>query len=238
MPEYQITGEPQHGGYIDKVELEVIETIPDNAVVVDAGANRGDFIQAVIERRDDARIYAFEPQHECRAQILERFAVGRRDDRGLCYIGGGLSDGNGYMTLFMDQVGSQLGTFHPREIPEIPMREEHYVDVARLDDVLGDMMIGWVDLLKIDTEGHEINVLRGAPMHKVERIMWEVTRGPHAYRPDLTDEQFATVIGSEFEILRLSEPGSVEIWYAHRTTYRGRPLRKTDRDIALLEKYR
>lgn len=119
------------------------------------------------------------------------------------------------------------------------MPEEHYVDVARLEDVLGDhQMVDWIDLLKIDTEGHEIDVLRGAPIYKIERVMWEVTKGPNAYRPDVSDEDFAHVLGSEFEILRLTPPGSVEIWYAHRTTYRGRPLRKTDRDIALLEKYR
>src|SRR3546814_16090030 len=72
---------------------------------------------------------------------------------------------------------SGLSAFHPSHV------SKQVVDTTTLSDVLADADIDGVDFLKVDTEGHDLFVLKGIP--------WE------RFRPD--------VIACEFEDARSEE---------------------------------
>ena len=78
----------------------------------------------------------------------------------------GCSDGATGATLYdyQGKPGSQHASVYKEVIEDIHKGEAegHHIRLTRLDDFLPERDISRVDLLKIDTEGHEMAVLRGA----------------------------------------------------------------------------
>lgn len=177
--EYQITGEPTPGGYIERVELDLIEELPAGEVTVfDVGANVGDFTQAVLERRPEARVFAFDPLPECQEALRRRF--GSR-----VTVCGGLGARAEMLEFFSDAPASQLGTLYPRPwIPEIQTRSVGHLPVGTISQVCRDHGIQRIDLLKLDCEGHEYQVLVGASdaLNAIQCLYWEMSSGEHRYR--------------------------------------------------------
>ena len=139
--------------------------LKDVSVVLDVGANHGDFSEAVCNTFPSARVLLFEPLPKLQP-ILERRCQRRAPLWKLETCA--LSDQEGTLDLHIaperDEIGSLKGfsrsylesTAAAGEIRKIPCR------VRRLDDVVREAGIGHVDLLKIDVEGAEFDVLAGA----------------------------------------------------------------------------
>ena len=137
----------------------------DVSVVVDVGANHGDFSEAASRSFPAARVLLFEPLPVLQP-ILERRC--RRHAPLWKLETCALSDAEGTLDLHVapdrDEIGSLKGfsrsylevTAAAGEVRKIPCR------VRRLDDVVREAGIGQVDLLKIDVEGAEFEVLAGA----------------------------------------------------------------------------
>jgi hypothetical protein len=62
--------------------------------------------------------------------------------------------------LFSDGAGDSTASLHPNLLQGQTVSET--VQVTTVDQVCRDESIGQIDLLKIDTEGHEMDVLLGA----------------------------------------------------------------------------
>lgn len=179
-------------------EIALIEELPPHPVVMDVGANVGAFAAAVLERRPEAKLFAFEAQETARREFAARHpqipvwgALGARHERRM---------------LFSDAPASELGTFYPR--PAMPMIVERplgEVTVWSLADLWDEFGVETVDLLKIDTEGAELEILRGAAplVHRFSTITWEFITGPTAYvEQTLTD--FHELL-PDFTIEKMSE---------------------------------
>ena len=135
------------------------------AVVVDVGANHGDFSEAASASFPAARVLLFEPLPKL-LPILQRRCARHAPLWKLETCA--LSDAEGTLDLHVaperDEIGSLKGfsqsyldtTATAGEIRKIPCR------VRRLDDVAREHGIAHVDLLKIDVEGAEFDVLAGA----------------------------------------------------------------------------
>ena len=193
---YEITGEPKAGGFIQQHELDLIETLPTAPTVFDVGASIGDFTQAVLERRPDARVLAFEPQEEAQRQLRQRF--GSR-----ITVLGALGRAAETRELYSDVPGSQLGTFLPRNIPEVQMRSQGAVEVSTLADVCRAHDVEHIDLLKLDCEGFEYEVLFGAAymLDHVGLLYWEMMESdPHPYETGVTMEDYWRLLGSRFAV--------------------------------------
>lgn len=133
------------------------------AVCVDVGAHDGKFTELLLTTLDAPVVHAFEPAPEPFARLHRRYAT----TPGVKPVNAGLSDQSGRLA-FNVYDNQALNSFlpltqkkdHAFGNPALLRRSE--VNVLRLDDYAAEMKLAEIDLLKIDTQGFELHVLRGA----------------------------------------------------------------------------
>lgn len=129
-------------------------------VVFDVGANRGEYALAVQGIKPEARIVAFEPNPELAETLAPLSGPRLRVVNAACAAAAGES------VLYTDAeaAGSGFATLASETLALRPVSAvaQHKVRTLRLDDFIRDEGIATVDLLKIDAEGHELEILRGA----------------------------------------------------------------------------
>jgi FkbM family methyltransferase len=131
------------------------------ALILDVGANTGQFAAAARAEGAAAVIHSFEPHPVAFAQLAERAAGLNVTAEQLA-----LGDQDGEIEIFdyADETGSQHASLYREVIEGVHRRPAAGVPVriAKLDTLARERGITQVGLLKIDTEGHELAVLRGA----------------------------------------------------------------------------
>lgn len=130
-------------------------------ILFDVGANEGSFSEDLVSAFPEASIYSFEPHRITFARLKSRvggrcqvFNYGLGDMAGSMklYDVGGHEEGTSHASLYADVISD----IHHREIDSVD------VEIKTLDDVAVELGIAKIDFLKIDTEGNELSVLKGA----------------------------------------------------------------------------
>jgi FkbM family methyltransferase len=134
----------------------------DAPVFIDVGANVGDYSLWLRRHYPNSKILAFEPNPKTFARLRQAIC----DDKTIL-IDKGLGATEGTLPFFDrgDCDGSSAhGSLYEEVITGLHKVGSVRVDVriTTLDQVLQEHSINRVSLLKIDTEGHELAVLRGA----------------------------------------------------------------------------
>ncbi|MDB5610973.1 MAG: FkbM family methyltransferase [Bradyrhizobium sp.] len=128
--------------------------VPEGAVTIDVGANCGLYTRKLA--RLSKKVYAFEPSHEM-ANLLRRTSAPNVSIHEIA-----LSDQTGNAELFIPQDDQQLVHGLASLEPTLASSNKHVVSInvptARLDAIVHQD----VAFVKIDVEGHELNVLNGA----------------------------------------------------------------------------
>jgi len=129
----------------------------EQPVVFDIGANHGDWTAGMWHALGRGRYFAYEPQQACLASLR---ALGVPD---LTIISSAVADQPGQLELHSDTAGSGLASLYLRAETYLsePTRSES-VPVTTVDRELAERGIDRVDFMKIDVEGAELAVLRGA----------------------------------------------------------------------------
>lgn len=142
-------------------EKLVLTLVKANDIVFDVGANVGEWSQNLLNSQPDITIHCFEPipiicdllQNNLRGQPVFINQLALSDTKGVATF-------NYYPTI------SALSTLH-RRAEEIekrfhlqPIKLE--VSLERLDNFCENNSINHINFVKIDTEGNEFSVLRGA----------------------------------------------------------------------------
>ncbi len=132
------------------------------ASVVDVGANRGQFALLALSLFPDAPVHAFEPTPRP-LQRLRAWAAG--ESRLILHtMALGATAGEVLMHLSLSDDNSSLKQPTDRQLaehPATPMVGSMMVPLARLDMVLTPADLPRPCLLKIDVQGHELEVLQG-----------------------------------------------------------------------------
>lgn len=132
-----------------------------NPVIFDLGANRGSWTQDMrnrLEKEYSPRFYLFEPSPECHEIIkslnlpsakLFQTAVGEK---------------SGEIPMYVPDAASTVSSIHKRRdsFTRDLKFDEVIVPIVTIDEIIESEQIDFVDFMKMDVEGHELAVLKGA----------------------------------------------------------------------------
>jgi FkbM family methyltransferase len=193
-------GDPRSNG-----ELHLLDGLPEQPLVFDVGAHHGDYAAAVLARRSAARVYCFEPSTHA-FSTLQRRVGGRAELRPFA-----LGDRAGVGTLHADRPGSEMASLFKRDLgsagPAFSIEES--VEIRTLDEVREREDLGRIDLLKIDAEGAELLVLKGAARSiledAIEAIVFEY--GGTALDSHVFLRDFYAVLSDRYDFFRVLPEG-------------------------------
>lgn len=127
-------------------------------ICFDIGANNGEY-SLLLNKNTNAKIYSFEPLAETFEKlkkatigkniICEKIALGSKTER---------------KTLYYNPKSSQKASLH-RDMNKIHYVKNDYkqvIKVLTLDEYVKKNKIKKIDLMKIDTEGNELEVIKGS----------------------------------------------------------------------------
>ena len=163
--------DPSQSGEIAPINF--VASLTDRPLMLfDVGANTGQYAQLVKETlgKRELEIHSFEPSAETVQRFRERHAGDDRIRINQCAV----AEQDGIATLYMDSVGSELASLSRRDlqhhgIDHATMQEQ--VCTRSLSDYCLEHHIEHIDLLKIDVEGWELRVLRGAaPLFQASQV--------------------------------------------------------------------
>ncbi len=132
-----------------------------SALVLDVGANTGQYSELVRELGPGTVVHAFEPHPVSFEQLTRLAAV-----IGVTAHPFALGKRSGEIEIFdySDEAGSQHASVYREVIEDVHRRPSAAwtVRCETLDAVADELNLTAIGLLKIDTEGHELAVLQGA----------------------------------------------------------------------------
>lgn len=148
-------------GYHHRDELAFLDRfLQPEMVVLDVGANQGEIALFCAKRVRQGHVFAFEPHSGIAAQMetnlrlnqfrhvhVERIAVGDRQDT---------------IDLYFPQNGDKLNEGLYTTVPQKGTPPVERVEIRTLDSFAKERKLSRVDVVKIDVEGGEHAVLRGA----------------------------------------------------------------------------
>jgi FkbM family methyltransferase len=130
-------------------------------VLVDIGANQGEFSLFAAKRLSAGKVFAFEPMNVFYNQLLENIKLNSFTNIKTFHFG--LSDRNGQVPIYLGQTGAGehegLGTIFQSSQRN---RFIQNIELKVLDDLANEIKLDKIDFLKIDVEGAELMVLKGA----------------------------------------------------------------------------
>ena len=147
-------------------------------VFFDVGANHGQTIDFFLRLNKKAEIYAFEPNRGLFGKLVEKYS----DLPNVKLFMFGVSDEDGVKT-FHENVFDFTSTFEivnenstfldkKRKVLGVKsgnlIKDSYEVEVVKLSTFIKNMKINKIDILKIDTEGHELACLNGLFDTKME----------------------------------------------------------------------
>ena len=147
-------------GRVLAVDMHILS--PDGGLIFDVGANTGRAARLFSGIFPGSPIWSFEPGAEAFKELSDA-----EDLRHVKKFNMALSDSDGSATLHIF-YGSQLNSLLPHEAagqrhdPELIPQGTTQVQTMRLDTFCERQHVSKIEILKLDTQGFELHVLRGA----------------------------------------------------------------------------
>jgi len=167
--------------------------------IIDVGANTGPFSFAARVCLPDAQIYAFEPLPDCFNQLVKNLTSFGNFTAYQTAVG----DQKGQMEMWKNDFSESssllpIGELHKQTFPHTANTQAVHVPISRLDDYLEKMNLIPPVLLKIDVQGYEDKVIKGAEktLKKMDWVMIEMSFKPLYEGQPLFDEIYQSLISS------------------------------------------
>ncbi|MFC3714815.1 FkbM family methyltransferase [Luteimonas soli] len=148
---------------------ELFDHTLSGTVMIDVGAHHGHALFPFLQK--GWQVFAFEPDDGNRAILEKRLekderakSLVRLDKRA---VSDHVSAGLAYYRSDQSSGISGLSAFHPSHV------SKQTVDTTTLSEALAEEDIPGVDFLKVDTEGHDLFVLKGFPWHRFKPAVIE-----------------------------------------------------------------
>ena len=133
----------------------------DEFILFDIGANRGDWTTIALQLSNPKNLYAFEPIPNAYNVLNKKY---NPKNNVHCY-NLAISNKNGNRTFYHYQKYERLSSFYQRPILEQQHHAKPKAIVVRaitVNSFCEENNIEYIDFMKIDTEGAEMDVLHGA----------------------------------------------------------------------------
>ena len=198
---------PATSGERDVLEFLKSRMAGEAPVIFDVGANVGLYAHEVVAAGLAERYYGFEPSTEAFEKLYDAVKQG--------VYGLGLSDIEGTRPLYTDAPGSGMASVYDRRLDHFgrELGVEERAEFRRLDNVCRDLGVARIDLLKIDVEGHELAVLRGAGYMlrtgAIRMIQWEM--GGCNLDSRTTFQDFWYLLHERYDLYRVVSDGLAAI---------------------------
>jgi len=134
---------------------------PRSPVIFDVGANTGEYARALLDGFNyPIHLYCFEPSKKA----FDKLSVLARENEQVHINNFGLGSEKKEEKLYYDQQGTPWASLYPRDLPHInkQFRDFETIQLDTLDEFCTREGIDAIDFLKIDVEGYELEVLKGA----------------------------------------------------------------------------
>lgn len=183
-------------------------------VVVDVGANVGHYAIKVRELAPESRVFAIEAHPGAFNKLREN--ANRYGFQAL-NLACGNEEGKSTLFDYMDVGGSEHASMYRDVIEQIHHSKSQRIDVttAKLDDLISQMNLSVVDLVKVDVEGAEYEVLLGLSKSlrekKVAAVQFEFNEMNVVSRKYFRD--FVQLL-DEYDLYRMLPRGLLPIQYS------------------------
>ena len=178
-------------------------------IILDVGANIGNWSKLVNSQLMSCEIHAFEPSRET-FFVLAEFAKSVPNVQIYNFACG---DENTSRNLYYDEVKSGMASLSKRNLKHLNINFEKFesVEIQRLDTFLNNSAIK-PDALKIDVEGHELEVLKGLGEHiyRLKVIQFEFG-GTDIDSRVFFHDFWSFFEDKEFDLYRLSPRGKIRV---------------------------
>lgn len=197
-----------------KVLNEELKNI-ESPVLFDVGANDGKYIEEMYSafRKNAPVIYGFEPSKFTYEKLLKKF----ENDPNIRLKQIGLASAKGEMQLYYNEQGSGWASLYERQISEFNkgLSQSEVVVLDTLDAFCKSNSIDHIDFMKIDVEGHELEVLKGGTdmLKNIRFIQFEFSFANYDSKTFMKD--FFEVL-KDFRIYRVLQNGIREFSYDPR----------------------
>jgi FkbM family methyltransferase len=162
----EVTSRRNFGANADR-DLAVLLAGVVHPVVFDVGANTGQSVTRFRRVLPSCELYAFEPAPEPFLE-LESNARGMPD---VHLINAGMGSNSGTQVLIENDETDMTSFLQPDTAAWGTVVRETPVEVLTLDEFCADRSVDHIDLLKTDTQGFDLEVLKGgANLFKDDRI--------------------------------------------------------------------
>jgi FkbM family methyltransferase len=197
-------------------EYDVIKNfITKDSVIFDIGANIGDWSAQVLQTYPDFQgtLYVFEPMSDL-CQLNQRFANNEK----VKIYGQGMFSCPCNMLLHVPANLSCLSSIYSREcFSRLPSHvDTKQVKMNSVDNFMQEAKdtINKIDFLKIDTEGAELDVLKGAKQtlkqQKIQTVQFEYG-GTYPDAKTTLEQVFSFLTDCGYRILHITEKGTIEM---------------------------
>lgn len=167
------------GGFQKHITDSDLYRIPDDAVIFDIGANFGSISLLLASKHEHARVYAFEPTDYAFAKLKRNIELNGNLQKRVVpvqtFVSSTTSELSELTAFSSWKIDSLDGPRHP---VHLGLSKKATGKQITLDRFIQDNDILKLDLIKIDTDGHELDVLKGA-MGSISRfkpvIVFEMT---------------------------------------------------------------
>jgi FkbM family methyltransferase len=192
--------------------LEQTKKMSGSPIIFDVGANKGQYANLINKVFDgSAKIYSFEPGKFTYSELLKNI----KNIKNVKTYNFGLGSEERDMYLNYDDQGSGLASVYERKLEHanIDFKKKEKIDIRTLDGFCKANKIERIDLLKIDVEGHEMEVLKGAKTildgRKISAIQFEFGGCNIDSRTYFQD--FFYLLKKDYAIYRILQDGLREI---------------------------
>lgn len=134
-------------------ELHFVHSQSENLkTIFDIGANRGDWTRSVLKAQSKAEFHCFEPSKDIFLDLQSQLWPDR-----VRLVNAALSSQEG-----AGNYDRETGSLHRDNLRTGTSRKAESVKLLTIDDYCRNQNIKEIDLMKVDVEGHELDVFRGA----------------------------------------------------------------------------